>query len=100
MLCRGRYASWSLTGGLSCIKYVITSDNYLDLILNSRADVPPLAAIFAIGSDKQIPQLPEKFSLDARNFVNACLTRSQCTRPNATQLLLHPFIIKKISRKK
>ena len=74
----------------------------VNFLCDFRADVPPLAAIFAIGSDKQVPQLPEKFTQNARNFVNACLTRSQSERPNATQLLLHPFIVdlKKNSKRK
>jgi mitogen-activated protein kinase kinase kinase 19 len=35
----------------------------------------PMAAIFAIGCDKPVPQLPEKFSTEAKDFVNNCLTR-------------------------
>ena len=39
------------------------------------SDMPPMPAIFAIGSGETVPQLPEKFSREARDFVNACLTR-------------------------
>ena len=39
------------------------------------ADMNPMAAIFAIGSNKPVPQLPEKFSDEVREFVNACLTK-------------------------
>ena len=37
----------------------------------------PMAAIFAIGSgsDKPVPQLPDKFSAEAKEFVNCCLIR-------------------------
>ena len=38
--------------------------------------MPPMAAIFAIGSGSlAIPQLSEDFSEGARDFVNKCLTR-------------------------
>ena len=40
------------------------------------SEMQPMSAIFAIGSGSgPIPQLPEKFSRQAREFVNACLTR-------------------------
>ncbi|XP_060068251.1 probable serine/threonine-protein kinase DDB_G0282963 [Ylistrum balloti] len=64
------------------------------------ADMNPMAAIFAIGSDKPVPQLPNKFSPDAISFVNACLTRDQNKRLSATQLLQHMFINKKKSSRK
>ena len=37
--------------------------------------MPSMAAIFAIGSDKPIPQLPESCSKLAREFVASCLQR-------------------------
>ena len=41
-----------------------------------RSDMPPMAAIFAIGSGSlAVPQLNEDFSDGARDFVNKCLTR-------------------------
>ena len=40
------------------------------------ADMNPMAAIFAIGSDrKSPPRLPDKFSVEAVEFVDFCLTR-------------------------
>ena len=46
------------------------------LISLFRSDMPPMAAIFAIGSGSlAIPQLSEDFSEGARDFVNKCLTR-------------------------
>ncbi|XP_072182009.1 uncharacterized protein [Diadema setosum] len=56
------------------------------------AEMPPMAAIFAIGSGDPVPQLPEKFSEEARAFVNACLSRDQSQRPAASDLLKHDFI--------
>ncbi|XP_030849172.1 uncharacterized protein LOC583722 isoform X2 [Strongylocentrotus purpuratus] len=62
------------------------------------ADMPPMAAIFAIGSGDPVPQLPVKFSEDARMFVNACLTRDQDERATASELLKHPFIKRRKER--
>ncbi|KAL4224924.1 hypothetical protein ACF0H5_015620 [Mactra antiquata] len=56
------------------------------------AEMNPMAAIFAIGSDKPVPELPEKFSEDAREFVNACLTKDQNKRLSASELLQCPFL--------
>ena len=49
--------------------------DFKNLYLCCRADMNPMAAIFAIGSDKPIPQLPDKFSAEAKEFVNSCLIR-------------------------
>lgn len=55
--------------------------NYTKIFIKSltllfRSDMPPMAAIFAIGSGSlAIPQLSEDFSEGARDFVNNCLTR-------------------------
>ncbi len=62
------------------------------------ADMPPMAAIFAIGSDRPVPQLPEKFSELARDFVNKCLTKDPSIRPSASELLSHAFIYRKRKR--
>ncbi|XP_046371744.2 uncharacterized protein LOC124145836 [Haliotis rufescens] len=64
------------------------------------SDMNPMAAIFAIGSDKPAPTLPEdKFSPEAREFVMKCLTRDQNIRSSATELLQDVFILKKSSKK-
>ncbi|XP_035828667.1 uncharacterized protein LOC101859978 [Aplysia californica] len=64
------------------------------------ADMNPMAAIFAIGSaDRPVPSLPEKFSLEARDFISECLTRDQEKRPSASQLLDHLFITRRNSRR-
>lgn len=45
--------------------------------------MPPMAAIFAIGSGSlAVPQLNEDFSDGARDFVNKCLTRYVCFLPD------------------
>ncbi|XP_060566033.1 serine-rich adhesin for platelets-like isoform X2 [Ruditapes philippinarum] len=56
------------------------------------AEMNPMAAIFAIGSDKPVPQLPEKFTEEAKDFVNCCLTKDQAKRLSATQLLQTTFM--------
>ena len=55
----------------------------------------PMAAIFAIGSDKPIPQLPDKFSAEAKEFVNSCLIRYALTLsvPNFRQQIVFCFFI-------
>nr|XP_054757768.1 uncharacterized protein LOC129263877 isoform X1 [Lytechinus pictus]XP_054757769.1 uncharacterized protein LOC129263877 isoform X2 [Lytechinus pictus] len=62
------------------------------------SDMPPMAAIFAIGSGGPVPQMPDKFSEDAKTFVNACLTRNQDERATASELLKHPFIKRRKER--
>ncbi|CAG2255860.1 Mitogen-activated protein kinase kinase kinase 19 [Mytilus edulis] len=59
------------------------------------SDMNPMAAIFAIGCDRPVPELPERFTLEARDFVNSCLTRDQSKRLSATQLLHHEFLIRR-----
>ncbi|KAL9978253.1 hypothetical protein ACROYT_G015751 [Oculina patagonica] len=57
------------------------------------SDMPPMAAIFAIGSGSlAVPQLSENFSPGARDFVNKCLTRDPDLRPSADELLQHHFL--------
>ncbi|XP_067654331.1 uncharacterized protein [Haliotis asinina] len=64
------------------------------------SDMNPMAAIFAIGSDRPVPTLPEdRFSPEAREFVMKCLTRDQNIRSSATELLQDVFILKKSSKK-
>ncbi|XP_035265275.1 uncharacterized protein map3k19 isoform X3 [Anguilla anguilla] len=57
------------------------------------AHMDKIAALFYIGARRGLmPTLPDEFSEDARNFVQACLTSDQRDRPSAQELLLHPFI--------
>nr|XP_029491431.1 mitogen-activated protein kinase kinase kinase 19 isoform X1 [Oncorhynchus nerka] len=52
-----------------------------------------MAALFYIGARRGLmPSLPDRFSEDARDFVQVCLTNDQKQRPSAEQLLDHPFI--------
>lgn len=57
------------------------------------AEYQPIAAIYRIGSgDTPIPELPSKFSPEARDFVGKCLIRNPDERPSAYELLQHDFL--------
>lgn len=54
----------------------------------------PMSALFVIGSlEKPSPKLPEKFSQEARDFVDLCLIKTMQKRPTSAQLGKHPFIL-------
>ncbi|KAI8540654.1 hypothetical protein RHMOL_Rhmol08G0003300 [Rhododendron molle] len=53
---------------------------------------PQVAAIFKIGNSKDIPEIPDHLSNDAKSFLRLCLRRDPSGRPTALQLLDHPFV--------
>ncbi|CAK9146920.1 unnamed protein product [Ilex paraguariensis] len=67
-------------------------------ILEMATSKPPwsqyegVAAIFKIGNSKEIPEIPDHLSNDAKSFIRLCLQREPSARPAALQLLDHPFV--------
>ncbi|TYI31140.1 hypothetical protein ES332_A05G432900v1 [Gossypium tomentosum] len=67
-------------------------------ILEMATSKPPwsqyegVAAIFKIGNSKDVPEIPDRLSNEAKSFIRLCLQRDPSARPTAFQLLDHPFI--------
>ncbi|XP_020225973.1 mitogen-activated protein kinase kinase kinase 3 [Cajanus cajan] len=67
-------------------------------ILEMATSKPPwsqyegVAAIFKIGNSKDMPEIPDHLSSEAKNFIQLCLQRDPSARPTAQMLLNHPFI--------
>ncbi|XP_043720123.1 mitogen-activated protein kinase kinase kinase 3-like isoform X2 [Telopea speciosissima] len=67
-------------------------------ILEMATSKPPwsqyegVAAIFKIGNSKDIPEIPDHISSDAKGFLRLCLQRDPSARPTAVQLMDHPFL--------
>ncbi|KAI4330122.1 hypothetical protein MLD38_028428 [Melastoma candidum] len=51
-----------------------------------------VAAIFKIGNSKDMPEIPDHLSNEAKSFIRLCLQREPSARPTASQLLDHPFV--------
>jgi serine/threonine protein kinase len=56
------------------------------------ADLPPVAALFRIGSDTAMPPLPTHLSATAQHFLALCFTRDPRVRPASKKLQEHAFV--------
>ncbi|KVH88985.1 mitogen-activated protein kinase kinase kinase 18-like [Cynara cardunculus var. scolymus] len=52
----------------------------------------PVSVLYRIGFSGEIPEIPDGFSNQAKDFVRKCLIRDPKQRWTAKQLLKHPFI--------
>ncbi|KAI3711916.1 hypothetical protein L1987_70465 [Smallanthus sonchifolius] len=52
-----------------------------------------VAALFHIGTTKDHPPIPDHLSSEAKDFLLKCLQKEPNLRPNASELLQHPFVI-------
>lgn len=50
-----------------------------------------MQALFRIGRG-ELPSIPKTLSVEARSFILKCLQVNPNDRPNAAQLLKHPFM--------
>jgi mitogen-activated protein kinase kinase kinase 3 len=48
--------------------------------------------MFKIAYSEDVPDIPESFSKEGKDFLRLCLKRDPAQRPSATQLLGHPFL--------
>jgi serine/threonine protein kinase len=55
-------------------------------------DLPPVTALFKIGSEHVVPPIPGSLSEPARDLLSLCFNREPSLRPTARALLAHPFV--------
>ncbi|GAN04190.1 protein kinase [Mucor ambiguus] len=78
---------WSL--GCTLVELVTGKPPYADMIA--------MSAMFRIVED-QCPPLPENISSDMKNFLEACFQKDPESRPSATELKQHPWILQNQQR--
>ncbi|CEP17185.1 hypothetical protein [Parasitella parasitica] len=78
---------WSL--GCTLVELVTGKPPYADMIA--------MSAMFRIVED-QCPPLPENISSDMKSFLEACFQKDPESRPSATQLKQHPWILQNLQR--
>ena len=78
----------NLTNQLTPICFVVV----VVVVVVYRSDMPPMAAIFAIGSGSPTPRLSEDFSQQAQHFVSTCMTRYVKWLVKLTDWLTHSLL--------
>lgn len=72
---------WSL--GITVIELLTGAPPYIDM--------NPLSAMYHIASANTMPELPEKISVELRDFLTLCLNMDPNQRPTAAELQKHVF---------
>ena len=62
-------------------------------------DLPPMPAMFQIAGPRDIP-LPKQISPQCKDFLTLCLNKNSKLRPDAKQLLEHPWLSKALEVRK
>jgi len=57
-----------------------------------NAEMEPMAALFHVGSSREMPPPPRQLGEAGCDFVRACLQHKTVDRPNCAALLAHPFV--------
>lgn len=55
-------------------------------------NLAPVTALFRIGSSSALPEIPGVLSAHGKDFLSQCFRRDVSMRPNAAELLQHPWI--------
>lgn len=55
-------------------------------------NLAPVTALFRIGSSSALPEIPSSLSPQGKDFLSLCFRRDVSMRPNAAELLQHPWI--------
>ena len=93
------FLRWQLQGllgvsmkGCVCCEYTVMVVVFWWLSAKLSLSMSQVAAIFKIGNSKDIPDIPDHLSSEAKSFLKLCLQRDPAARPTAAQLIEHPWV--------